>query len=264
MTAERHQSFLNGLITTVKVNNQYDDSSKKEIKFLGHTFSCRSEENNYRIYTLFGKEICRISLLNKFKKEFFKYFSDNDDIYILRANSGEAYLILTYVIDALIKRNGSKKPLILATQKYHVDLIKMICPDIPYVYAKKLRIRLAGESFNIDKYRFFLLFDNKHFKNVENDIKCSTKGEHHYFKSILNALDMTKEDISMRKIKVPNEYENSMLKKIKKTNLNMEKFVLIAPEAKSCKLYDEDFWCTIINQLQKIGYARKRESNTST
>lgn len=39
----------------------------------------------------------------------------------------------------------------------------------------------------------------------------------------------------------------------------MEKFVLIAPEAKSCKLYDEDFWCTLINQLQKIGYARKRE-----
>ena len=254
MTAERHQSFLNGLVTTVKVNNPLDDTSRKEIKFLGHTFSGRVEENNYRIYTLFGKEIRRISLLNKFKKEFFKYFSDNDDIYILRANSGEAYLTLTYVIDTLIKRNGSKKPLLLATQKYHIDLIKMICPDIPFVYAKKLRIRLAGERFNIDKYRFFLLFDNKHFKNVESDIKHNPLGEQHYFKSILNTLNMTQEDISMRKISVPLEDEKSMLEKVNNIGLDLNKFVFLAPEAKSCKLYDEDFWCILINLLKKEGY----------
>lgn len=254
ITAECRQSFFNGLVATVKVNNPLDNTSRKEIKFLGHTFSDRVEENNYCIYTLFGKEIYRISLLNKFKKEFFKYFSDNDDIYILRCNSGEAYLTLTYVIDALIKSNGSKKPLLLATKKYHIDLIKMICPDIPYVYAKNLKIKLTGKSFNIDKYRFFLLFDRKYFNTVKNDIKNNPLGEKHYFKSILDTLNITREDISMRKISVPLADEKSMLEKVNNIGLDLNKFVFIAPEAKSCRLYDEDFWCILINLLKKKGY----------
>jgi hypothetical protein len=195
-----------------------------------------------------------VSLLNIFKKEYFKYFDKKyDDIYILRANSGEIYLTLTYLIDALIKKNGSKNPLLVATQKYHVDIIKMICPDIPYVYSKKWHIRINGTTFNIDNFRFFLLFDSRHFKQVELDIKENPLGQHHYFKSILNKLELTENDISMRKMVVPPEDERSMLDKIAKIGLNINNFVFLAPEAQSCKLYDEDFWVELINRFQEKG-----------
>ena len=255
MTAERLQKFLGGIVTTHKTNDPDSDYSKKEIKLFGYSIVKRIEENNYRNYYMFGKIVHKISLLEQFKKEFSKYYSgDYDDVYILRANSGETYLTLTYVFDALLKRNQSKKPLFIATLKYHIDMIKMICPDIPYVYAKKLRIKIQGTEFNLDNKRFFLLFDNMHFKNVENEIKNSPLGQAHYFKSIMKKLNMTEADLTYRKITVHLEDERSMLAKVSKLGLNLDKFVFLAPEAQSCKLYDEDFWCELINQFQAKGY----------
>lgn len=255
MTAERLQKFLGGIITTTKVNDQVTDCSRKDIQIFGYSIAKRIEENNYRIYYMFGKEVRRISLIDQFKKQYFQYFNkQHDDIYLLRANSGEIYLTLTYLIDALIKRNQSKKPLLVATHKYHIDMIRMLCPDLPYVYIKKLRLNITADSFNIDNFRFFLLYDGQHFKQVETDIKQNELGKHHYFKSILTRLNMDGSNISMRKAIVNIKDERSMLEKISKTGLNLNKFVFLAPEAQSCKLYDEDFWCELINRLQDKGY----------
>lgn len=255
MTAERLQKFLGGIVTTYKTNDPTSDCSKKEIKLFGLSIIRRIEENNYRNYYVLGKVVRKISLIETFKKQYSKFFEgDYDDIYILRANSGESYLILTYVLDSLIKRNQSKKPLLVATLKYHVDMIKMICPEIPYVYIKKLRIKIQGQEFNINNKRFFLLFDTTHFKTVETDIKHSPLGEAHYFKSIMNKLGMTESDLTYRKVMIHLKDERSMLEKVSKTGLNLDKFVFIAPEAQSCKLYDEDFWCELINQFQSKGY----------
>lgn len=251
MTSERYQEFLGGLITTIKINNPITDCSKKDIRVLGHSISKRIEENNFKMYSFLGFEYRKISLIEEFKKQYSKYFDEKyDDIYILRANSGEIYLTLTYLIDTLIKRNGSKKPLLVATQKYHVDMIKMICPDLPYVYINKMNLKVVGDSFKIDNFRFFLLFDNKYFKQVDG-IELNNS---HYFKIILAGLNLTEDDISMRKVVVDSEIENTMLKKIEKTGLNLDKFVFLAPEAQSCKLYDENFWCELINRLQDKGY----------
>lgn len=255
MTAERHQSFLGGLVTTIKLNNKYTEGSKKDIKLLGCSIAKRIEENNYRNYYFLGKKYRSVSLIDEFKKQYFRYFDrKHDDIYILNANSGEIYLTLTYVIQTLIKRNQSKCPLLVATQKYHVDMIKMICPNIPYIYVKKFRLKLLHDSFKIDNFRFFLLYSGVHFKQVERDIKTNKIGEHHYFKSILNRLNMTKQDLEMNKAVVVFDSERSMLEKVSKTGLNLEKFVFLAPEAQSCKLYDEDFWVLLINVLQEQGY----------
>lgn len=254
VTAEKTQKFLGRLVTTFKVTSPHNNCSHKEINVLGHSLIKRLEENNCRTYFLFNKIIRKISLLDTFKKRYFKYFGRHyDDIYILNANSGEVYLTLTYFIDSLMKKNGSKKPLLLATKKYHVDMIKMICPDIPYRYIKKFNLNIVGDTFKIDKFRFFLLYDSPHFKQVENDIKNNPLGKHYYFKSILNRLGLSMDELSMRKITVPFEDEQSMLEKVSKTGLNLNKFVFLAPEAQSCKLYDEDFWVTLINTLQENG-----------
>jgi hypothetical protein len=254
MTSIRTQKFLGGIVTTSRVNNLQNCSFDKEIKVLNFPFLRRYEQDNYKTYSILGKTIRKVSLLNSFKREYFKYFDKKyDDIYILRANSGEIYLILAYLIDAYIKKNGSKNPLLVATNKYHVDIIKMICPDIPYVYVKKWKFNITSNIFKIDNFRFFLLFKFSYFKQVELDIKENPLGQHHYFKSILNKLELTENDISMRKMVVPPEDERSMLDKIAKTGLNINNFVFLAPEAQSCKLYDEDFWVELINRFQEKG-----------
>lgn len=255
MTSERYQSFFGGIITTIKINNQETDYSKKDIKLFSHSILKRTEENNYKTYFMFDKTIRKISLLDEFKEKYFKYFNKkHDDIYILNANSGEIYLTLTYLIDSLIKKNGSKRPLLVATEKYHIDMIKMICPDLPYVYIKNFCLKVFGTTFKIDNFHFFMLFDFAHFKQVEINIKSNEIGKYHYFKSILNKFDISEEDLQMRKINVLHSVEQSMLEKVNKTGLNIDKFIFLAPEAQSCKLYDEDFWCELIKQLQNKGY----------
>lgn len=254
-TAERLQKFLGGIVTTYKIDNPMSGSSQKDIKIFGRSIIKKVEENNYRTYLLFGKVFKRISLIETFNKQYSKFFEgDYDDIYILRANSGESYLTLTYVLDALIKRNQSKKPLIVATSKYHVDMIRMICPEIPYVYIKKMNINIHCQEFNIKNKRFFILFDNAHFKTVENDIKNKPLGEAHYFKGIIQELNITNVELTYRQMKVSLDDEHSMLAKVANIGLNLNKFIFITPEAQSCKLYDEDFWCELINQFQAKGY----------
>lgn len=255
MTTERTQKFLGGIVTTIKQTSPNYDWSHKEINVFGHCFINHLEQNNCRTYFLFNKIIRKISLFDIFKKNYFKYIDKQyDDIYILKANSGEVYLTLTYFIDALIKKNGSKNPFLLATQKYHLDIIKMICPDIPHSYIKKFKLNMIGSTFKIDNFNFFLLYDTPYFKQVENDIKNNPLGEQYYLKSILKRLDITSDELSMRKITVPPEDEQNMLKQVAGTGLNLEKFVFLAPEAQSCKLYDEDFWVQLINLLQEKGY----------
>ena len=45
-----------------------------------------------------------------------------------------------------------------------------------------------------------------------------------------------------------------MLEKVSATGLNLDKFVFLTPEAQSCKLCDEGFWCELINKFQSEGY----------
>ena len=254
-TSERYQSFFNGLMTSVKIIDKCSDSSNKEVKILGKTVLKRILKDNSLTYYLGNKEIRHVSLLDKFKKNYIKYFDKNhDDIYILTANSGETYLILTYLIDALIKKNNSKKPLLVATFKYHVDMIKMICPDIPYVYIGKFRLRLTDKPFSIDGFRFFLLFNKNYFQQVEHNIKQRELGTYNYFQALQERLGLPERDVSMRRIHVSLDDEQNMLEKVKKTGLNLEKFVFLAPEAQSCKLYDEDLWSELITGFQAKGY----------
>jgi hypothetical protein len=254
MVSQRTQKFLGGIITTCKSRTPNNDCTDKEIKIFNLPFVRHLEQNDCSEYSVFGKTVCNISLLKTFKKEYFKYFDKKyDDIYILSANSGEIYLTLTYLIDAFIKKNNSKNPLLVATKKYHIDIIKMLCPDIPYVYVKKWKINITSDVFEIDNFRFFLLFNLQHFKQVEMDIKNNELGQNHYFKSILKKLGLSEKDISMRKMTVPLEDERSMLDKIAKIGLNINNFVFIAPEALSCNLLDDNFWVELINKFQEKG-----------
>lgn len=250
-----YEKNIGKIFSIVKFVNTDTSLSTKEIRICKRALFKRVEENNYINYYLFDKLVRHKSILDKFKHRYFKYFNNkHDDIYILKANSGEIYLTLVYILDVLLKKNNSKSPLLVATHKYHVDMINMICPDIPYVYIDNYWAQISDDSFIIDNFRFFLLYSYPHLSQVEKNIKSKTPGEYHYFYSKLNRFNIDEKELSMRKVILPAEYETSMLKKISQIGLNLDKFVFLAPEACSCERYDNDFWVVLINNLQAKGY----------
>lgn len=254
-TNARTQSFLFNLIKTIKTGDIYATDTDKKIQLFGLNILSRVIRKNNIQWKFFGINIKQDNLYKKFKKKYFKYFDKNyDDIYLINANSGEAYLFLTYCLDACIKKYGSKKPLLVATKPYHIELIKMICPDIDYVYIKRFNMFVKSDTvdFRIDNFRFFQVFSHKHFMQVELDIKNDENA--HYFKSILEEFDLTQQDLQMRKTLEIISSVNSMLEKVKKINLNLDNFVLIAPEAHSCTLVDNKYWVELINKYKNEGY----------
>ena len=254
-TNARTQSFLFNLIKTIKTGDIYATDTNKKIQLLGLNILSREIRKNDIQWKFLDINIKHDNSFNKFKKKYFKYFDKkHDDIYLLNANSGEAYLFLTYCLDACIKKNGSKKPLLVATKPYHIELIKMICPDIDYVYIKRFNMFVKSDTvdFRIDNFRFFQAFSHKHFMQVEIDIKNDENA--HYFKSILDELGLTQHDVQMRKTLEIMTSVKSMLEKVRELNLDLNNFVLIAPEAHSCTLINNEYWIELINKYKNEGY----------
>lgn len=254
-TNTRIQSFLFDLIKTIKTGDIYAINTNKKIQLFGLNVLSREIRKNDIQWKFLGINTKHDNLFNKFKKKYFKYFDKkHDDIYLLNANSGEAYLFLTYCLDACIKKYGSKNPLLVATKPYHIELIKMICPDIDYIYIKRFNMIVKSETvdFRIDNFRFFQTFSHKHFMQAEIDIKNDETA--HYFKSILEEFNLTQQDIETRETLEIMSSVKSMLEKVKEINLNLDKFVLMAPEAHSCTLINNEYWIELINKYKNEGY----------
>src|SRR5574344_837167 len=224
----RVQRYFGNLISTCKIEK--DKVETKTIKVLNKVISKRVTDEDYKREYLFGHLIKEIDLKQKFMKKYGKYFEGYNNIFMLHANSGEIYLFLTYVIDAFIKKNNCNKPLIVATKKYHMDLIEMLCPEFPHIYLKKCR-DFSRNHTRINNKNFYMFFTGDHFIQVEEDIKNSPLDTSHYFYSILEELNISREELNFREVRIPNDVEKSMFEKISKTNLNLDNFVFIAPEA---------------------------------
>ena len=254
-TTMRTQKFLGGLISTCKIADKDGYRTEKNIKFCGIPLIKRIDEPEKISWYLWKLKYKETSLQKIFIKKYFQYFSpENDDIYILNANSGEIYLFLTYIFDALRKKNGSKNPLFIATKKYHTELVKMIHPDVSCVYIPHFYRKIESKTFTAKNYRFFTVFPQNYFANVEHIIKTNPINSKHYFNFIMEQFDIKPEEIELKHITVPNESENKMLKKIKKINLNLDNFIFLSPEAASCELLDNSFWIKLIKGFQDKGY----------
>lgn len=254
MTTKRYQYFLNGIITTYKVKDIYDYHIEKEIKILGKIIFKRIEDGNNIYWYAFDKRIRKVSSIDAFKTRYFRHFDKKyDHIYILNANSGEIFLFLTYVLNSLLKKNGSKNPLLVATKEYHFEMINMICPKIPSVYIKSLDVNVKGDFFEIEKQKFFQIFPNEYFIKIETKIKDNPPGQVHYFNSMLQHFNLTPSELIPNKILVSTECAKSAFAKAEALGLNLKNFVYIAPEARSCMLIDNYFWEKLIEEYTKLG-----------
>ena len=247
------QRFFGNFISTQKTNDE-NDNQIKVTKILDYVISKRETTERYRKTYFLGKLVSFVDLNKKFTKKYKKHINGYKNIIIIHSNSGEAYLFLTYVLDAFLKKNNiDKNILLVATKKYHMDLINLLCPEIPHCYIARMRL-LKKNYININGYNCYMVFTGQHFVQVENDIKNSPLNTAHYFYAITDELGIKKEDLGFRQVKISEDLKNRVITKARKIGLNLDKFVFIAPEAVSCEEYDNEFWVDLCKELQHNGY----------
>ena len=193
-------------------------------------------------------------VLKSFYKEYFQYLPGNfDDIYILHSNSGEAYCFLAYLAKAVIKKNNAQNPLFVATKPYHEDLISMFFPKARSIYfdmyLKERRLDILGDSWEYEGHKFLNIFTSRHFNTVNLNL-----GSIHYFDAMLNTLNLTPTDVVKNLPKANAKSKKEVLKIAEKIGLNLDKFVIIAPEALTTNPMSPLFWESLRRELQKLGY----------
>ena len=246
--------YFNGIIKAFRVFRPLEYYTEHQF-YLFDLLICRIYEHQaYKYYYLCNKLIKKISIKKIIEKKYIKRFKKNDYIYILNANSGEIYLFLTYCFDELRKKHNAKTPIFAITQNYHEDMVKAICPDIPYFKIKTIYRNILETEFTINGHKLVQIFPKNFFYNVEQEAKNNLLNTGHYLTMMYKLFDINPDNYTKRIIHIPPKVEESMLKKIQNINLNLEKFIFIAPEANSCKELSIDFWKQLIFEKQKEGF----------
>ncbi|PAF43649.1 hypothetical protein [Helicobacter sp. 11S02629-2] len=215
-----------------------------------------------------GRRLVRILELNKtYDKAMIKKYEDKvkkhdlelkaySDIFIFSSNSGEIYLFLTYVLKPFIEKTNSKNLLFILTKNYHIDILNLLDIKVPYILVEDIGL-FYGKIKTIDKQRFFTIFTSSYFMKVEDLIRNSKLDNAHYFDLMLKHLDISKDSLDYKKVNLNTAFskkaKNAMLEKIQSINLNLENFVILAPEAASCKSIKASFWKELTKALEAKG-----------
>jgi len=189
--------------------------------------------------------------LKRFLNSVCEKYDGYDDYYIFLSRSGEFYLLMHHLRE-WIKNNNSKKPLLIFTAKYHLNIYKMFCPDLPAVYIKKLNVPLISRGvkstmFKYKGHRCFVPTFEKYFVNVEEGIRSSS---HHYYDRLLGQLNV---DSAVKQELVISEKVSLKMKTIAEYVLK-NNFIFISPETLSNKPMKQKFWDKLCSELQSRGY----------
>jgi len=247
----KYKNLLNLYSTNYKIKNDY--TIDKRILFFKRILIKRIDISDVRYWYFKNKLIKKIFLKNIFKNKYFKYIpKKHDSIFLFDVNSGEMVIFLKFILYYLIQKQKSKNPLIIITKNYHKDLLNLFCPEIPYIELNRTFFGIQEKYFNIQNKKFNLICPKTYFKKTEEKIKQSN--QNNYFNSLLKEFDCNINDIIFKQAIILKDIEENMFEKIKKINLNLNNFILLAPLANTCELIEENFWLELINKLKLKGY----------
>ena len=249
------KSFFGGLIFTKKIKTSLRFS--KEYLLFGVPIYKTIQQNDIRKLYFCRKLVNEIQVPDLFFKIYLKKLKYKyDDVYILNSNSGEVYLFLAYLAKSFIKKNKSQKPLFVATKKYHIDLLNMYYPESDYkcIFIEKLRMKIQSNIWETPKHRYFILFSGNHFEKVEHDIKNSEIGSVHYLTSILKTLKLTEKDFSTPQVIPSIKSQKVLSNAVNKMQLQLNNFIILAPEAMTCEDLPLTFWKKIVSELKSRNF----------
>lgn len=160
----RHRYFLSNFIETIKYMDHLRNYTRKDVKIFSRLISSSVEREYTTYYYLFNKKIFTISITKKLNK-YLHLFRQYDGIYITNSNLGETYLFLAYMLEAHIKQNQIKNPLIVITKQYHWQIIKLLQLNINYILLEDIlgdAQRLPTSTIYKNK-KFFVVMSSKYY-----------------------------------------------------------------------------------------------------
>ena len=244
------QKFLGGIIRTEK--EFAEDSIKKEFFLFNISIKKYNQKGNIRSITILGKIHKEIDFGENFYNKHKKVFQNRDGIFIMHANLGETFIFYR-LIQAFIKKNNIKSPLVVGSKKYHVQLLKMVCPEIPVIITK-LNLSMHVKDFLVDNHKFYLMFSKEHFDSVENNIRGNIEQRKHFIEHILGYTNLQKEDFSKESVSISQMEKVSLEKKAKAIGLNLDNFIMLSPEANTCEEIDINIWRDLKSYYESKGY----------
>lgn len=233
----------------IKINNEY------EIKVFNITIAQYGQRFvdgvSERYFYLFPKSFKKI-VLDKILQDIPR---EHDCIILLRTNgSGEANLI-NYSINTILKNLNVKNPCYASHCEQYKSVILLFSNDIPF-YHFKLQHNQYAECINspIIKYkkRIFYVWDCtlKDSKALVEEYS-QNKGEHKC--EVIKKWHNIKEYDS-----VYPTFDEEIIKSVKNKfdciDMNLDKFIFLAPESKGTKEIPQFFWELIIKNAKILGY----------
>lgn len=171
-------------------------------------------------------------------------YIEYDNIIIFNTHLGEAHFFVSHLLIPFLRKNSDKKTLLVFEYKNFEDLIDMFNLDCPYKVAGKqfeaevIHLKLKKPDLNIYKMNSF---------DFDRTVKHVTELQSKYF-------HIDKNEMEYQKINVSEDVVQRMLEKVKKTKLNLDNFIFIAPESSFFRSLDNKFWKKLINKLKQKGY----------
>lgn len=225
-----------GLISKEKYFNDYTETVY--LKLLNITL-CKRVETLDSIDTSILKVFkFHTSKVNEEKKYLKKIINPSyNKVFILKSNLGETYLFLKYIINELITCDDL--PLILATKKSQISLIKMLTPNIKYKLIKPLKYEVNNKILKIGEQTIvYIIYPLKFYIDTENKIQktniCYLDEMYNYFR-ISNG---NKHNIN--KIHITYTTKNDVNRYLQDRNLG--KFIFVAKDATTTSPISNTFW----------------------
>ena len=235
--------------------NSYD-RKEREISFLGitiiqygHKETNGVKESYLRIFPKCYEHRTLDKMISFLPKE-----NKYDHVWVVRTTGMGEALLLNYMMDELMKNWKVKNPCIVSQREVYKELFAMYT-DTPFYtlnmqhddychYLGKRNVKYKGKYFHI------------HHCTIAESLALLAQfrkgGTRH-------ALDIYKEWAKIEKYNqatptFSEEIKKCTLEKIEKINLNLDKFIFLAPEAIRTKETDPQFWGKISHIWEKRGY----------
>lgn len=195
----------------------------------------------YSVLKFINWKINKEERLKKDLKQIIK--SKYNKIFILKSNLGEAYIFLKYIINGLLIKNDI--PLIIATKKYHENLINMLVPEIEKIYLPNLKYETSNKVIKINNKYIYTAFPMKFYIDTEHKIQ---KGTTHYLAEIYNYFLISKENTPAKnRIKIQPEIQKKITEFLKEQRIY--KYIFLATEATTCENIKDSFWENLAKEI---------------
>lgn len=181
---------------------------------------------------------------------------EHDDIYIYKHHIGEIYLYLN-LVKHYIKKNKSRNPILIINEERYISLYDMFTDDLETAFVPMLPY-VVDETFleEVTEYkghRFFCPTPDR-FEELRYNIFHSSK-EAHFYEYIKYSMGISPyEDVEFQVPTISEKVRENVFAKAQKCGLNLQKFVIIFPEAVTASKVSMRFWKYLIELFSENGY----------